>query len=76
MFSARVPPPLQRNAFSKALDAARAAGRDLIDLTISNPTRTGIAYPPHLFAPLSSAEVAEYHPEPFGMRTRARSRRR
>jgi aspartate/methionine/tyrosine aminotransferase len=68
MFSARVPPPLQRNAFSKALDAARAAGRDLIDLTISNPTRSGIAYPPHLFAPLSRAEVAEYHPEPFGMR--------
>src|SRR5688500_3164617 len=69
MFSARVPPPLQRNAFSKALDAARAAGRDLIDLTISNPTRTGIAYPPHLFAPLASAGVAEYHPEPFGMRS-------
>ncbi len=45
MFSARVPPPLQRNAFSRALDAARAAGRDLIDLTISNPTRAGIAYP-------------------------------
>jgi aspartate/methionine/tyrosine aminotransferase len=69
MFSARVPPPLQRNAFSKALDAARAAGRDLIDLTISNPTRTGITYPPHLFAPLSGAGVAEYHPEPFGMRS-------
>jgi len=69
MFSARVPPPQQRNAFSTALDAARAAGHDLIDLTISNPTRAGIAYPPGLFVPLSRAEVAEYHPEPFGMRT-------
>ena len=68
MFSARVPPPLQRNAFSKALEAARAAGRDLIDLTISNPTRVGITYPAHLFAPLSAPEVALYQPEPFGMR--------
>src|SRR5688572_1309558 len=68
MFSARVPPPQQRNAFSTALEAARAAGRDLIDLTVSNPTRAGITYPPALFAPLSAAAVAQYHPEPFGMR--------
>jgi aspartate/methionine/tyrosine aminotransferase len=68
MFSARVPPPLQRNAFSTALGAARAAGRDLIDLTISNPTRSGITYPPDVFAPLSRPEVVHYQPEPLGMR--------
>jgi alanine-synthesizing transaminase len=69
MFSSRVPRQLQVNAFSKALNAARAARRELIDLTISNPTRTGITYPARLFAPLSTPEVAQYRPEPFGMRS-------
>ena len=69
MFSSRVPRQLQVNAFSKALHAARAARRDLIDLTVSNPTRAGITYPARLFAPLSNPEVANYRPEPFGMRS-------
>jgi len=67
MFSSRVPRQLEANAFARALGAARAAGRELIDLTISNPTRAGIVYPEGLFAPLSSSGVAEYAPEPFGM---------
>ena len=45
MFSPRVPRQLEANRFSRALGAARAAGRDLIDLTISNPTGAGIVYP-------------------------------
>ena len=69
MFSPRVPRQLQPNAFSKALHAARAAGHDLIDLTVSNPTRVGIAYPSGLFAPLSQPAVASYDPEPFGLRS-------
>jgi alanine-synthesizing transaminase len=69
MFSSRVPRQLRANAFSQALRAARAAGRELIDLTISNPTRSGIIYPARLFAQLSSPEVADYRPEPFGMRS-------
>ena len=69
MFSSRVPRQLQVNAFSRALNAARGAGRELIDLTISNPTRTGITYPARLFAPLSNPDVANYRPEPFGMRS-------
>jgi hypothetical protein len=69
MFSSRVPRQLQANAFSQALRAARAEGRELIDLTISNPTRSGIVYPARLFAPLSNPEVARYEPEPFGMRS-------
>jgi alanine-synthesizing transaminase len=68
MFSPRVP-LLQANAFSQALSAARARGRELIDLTISNPTSSGITYPARLFAPLSGPEVAHYRPEPFGMRS-------
>ena len=69
MFSPRVPRQLETNAFSRALGAARAAGRELIDLTISNPTRAGIVYPEGLFAPLASAPVAHYTPEPFGLLT-------
>ena len=69
MFSPRVPRQLEANRFSRALGAARAAGRELIDLTISNPTRAGIAYPEGLFAPLASAAVAHYTPEPFGLLT-------
>jgi aspartate/methionine/tyrosine aminotransferase len=69
MFSPRVPRQLEVNALSRALGAARAAGRELIDLTITNPTRAGIDYPPQLFAPLASAAVAQYAPEPFGLLT-------
>ena len=69
MFSSRVPRQLQVNAFSKALTATRAARRELIDLTTSNPTRAGITYPAGLFAALSNPEVANYRPEPFGMRS-------
>jgi alanine-synthesizing transaminase len=69
MFSSRVPRQLQANAFSQALSAARTRGRDLIDLTISNPTRCGITYPAQLFSGLSSPAVAAYRPEPFGTRS-------
>ena len=69
MFFPRVPRQLEANRFSRALGAARAAGRELIDLTISNPTRAGIIYPERLFASLASAGVAQYAPEPFGLLT-------
>jgi aspartate/methionine/tyrosine aminotransferase len=69
MFSSRVPRQLQPNAFARALDRARAAGRELIDLTVSNPTRAGISYPEGLFAALASPEVSSYRPEPFGLRS-------
>ena len=69
MFSSRVPRQRQVNAFSQALTAARTARRELIDLTVSNPTCVGITYPAGLFAALSKPEVANYRPEPFGMRS-------
>jgi alanine-synthesizing transaminase len=67
VFSPRVPRQLDANAFSRALGVARAAGRELIDLTISNPTRAGITYPEGLFAGLASQRVAHYAPEPLGL---------
>lgn len=50
---------------SAALSRARA-GRDVINLTISNPTRAGIAYPEHLLEPLGFDRGLDYSPEPLG----------
>ena len=52
-----------------ALDRARRDGRALIDLTLTNPTRAGIAYPEDLLRGLSAPEAATYSPEPFGSRS-------
>jgi alanine-synthesizing transaminase len=65
MFSSRVPGDRRPNRLSAALSRARA-GRDLINLTLSNPTRAGIAYPEHLLAPLGLDRGLDYSPEPLG----------
>ena len=44
MFSRRTDWRLAANRFTNALDEARASGSELIDLTISNPTRAGLIY--------------------------------
>jgi alanine-synthesizing transaminase len=44
MFSRRTDWKLAANRFTNALDEARASGSELIDLTISNPTRAGLIY--------------------------------
>ena len=66
MFSRRVPHDLARNRLTEAAADLRARGRDLLDLTATNPTRAGIAYPPDLLSPLADARSLEYHPEPLG----------
>jgi alanine-synthesizing transaminase len=65
MFSSRVPDDRRPNRLSAALSRARA-GRDLINLTISNPTRAGIRYPSQLLAGLGGDEGLDYAPEPLG----------
>ena len=67
MFSSRVPARLESNALARALAGARAAGRALIDLTTTKPTRAGIVYPPRQLEPLAGAGAATYSPEPFGL---------
>jgi aspartate/methionine/tyrosine aminotransferase len=66
MFSSRVPDDRRPNRLSTALSRARA-GRDIINLTISNPTRAGIRYPPGLLASLGSDRGLDYSPDPFGL---------
>ncbi len=65
MFSARVP-PLRSNRLARVLARLRAEGRELLDLTTSNPTTVGLTYPPDLLAPLSASAGLVYRPHPFG----------
>jgi alanine-synthesizing transaminase len=67
MFSSRVPRSLEANALSRAVREARAAGRQLIDLTVTNPTRAGFDYPDALLRGLQSPDALRYEPEPFGL---------
>ena len=67
MFSSRVRNDARRNRLTVALDERRAAGLPVVDLTLSNPTRAGFAYPPGLLEPLIQAAALDYDPHPFGL---------
>jgi len=67
MFSSRTPADLSTNHLSELLSAARAEGRSIVDLTESNPTRAGFAYPKDLLRPLGDAGGLTYAPSPFGL---------
>lgn len=66
-FSSRLPADLTTNRLTAALAAARAAGRPIIDLTESNPTRAGFDYPIDLLAPLAAPRGLVYAPEALGV---------
>ena len=65
--SSRLPRESAPNALSRALDALRRDGTSYVDLTESNPTRAGIAYPEDLLAPLSLPAALHYEPHPLGL---------
>jgi aspartate/methionine/tyrosine aminotransferase len=67
MFSSRVPSHLESNRVARAVDRARAEGRPLLDLTVTNPTVAGIPYPSGILDPLSSVGGRRYVPAPLGM---------
>jgi alanine-synthesizing transaminase len=67
MFSSRVPAELGLNRLSAAIQAHRATGRPLIDLTSTNPTSVGIHYPAGLLTALGDPRAHTYQPEPFGL---------
>jgi alanine-synthesizing transaminase len=70
VFSRRTNWNLQPNRFSIALDAHRASGRLLLDLTASNPTSIGLTYDNEkILAALSRQEVLTYEPESKGILT-------
>ena len=67
MFSRRTAWDLRANALAARLEAARAAGAPLIDLTEANPTRAGLLWPTgRIEAALSQPGAATYAPDPRG----------
>ena len=68
MFSDRTNWKLTRNRFTKAWEEVRAAGREVLDLTISNPTRAGFDYDEAaILGALSSPRAMDYDPQPKGL---------
>jgi len=67
VFSSRLPSRLSANAFSQALADLGRRGVAVADLTITNPTRVGVAYPAGLLDGLADSAGLSYHPAPFGL---------
>jgi aspartate/methionine/tyrosine aminotransferase len=67
-FSTRSPGDFRPNRLNEALAARRATGREVLDLTLSNPTRAGIVYPDdEILAALADARSLTYEPTPRGL---------
>ena len=73
MFSSRLPSGLTPNAVSRAAGEARRDGRLRFDLTETNPTRVGLAYPASIPGHLAAAESLVYQPSPFGLEAARRA---
>jgi alanine-synthesizing transaminase len=67
MFSSRVPRDLAPNRLTQAVQRVRAAGRTVLDLTLTNPTAAGIEYPASMPGALADAASARYDPTPLGL---------
>jgi len=68
-FSRRTPPSLEPNALARLRAERLAAGLDLLDLTLSNPTKAGFAYPgEEIRRALAQPSVLAYEPHPRGSR--------
>jgi aspartate/methionine/tyrosine aminotransferase len=67
MFSSRLRQSAGRNRLAVALDRRREAGLPVVDLTLSNPTRAALRYPPDLLRPLADSRALCYEPDPFGL---------
>jgi alanine-synthesizing transaminase len=69
MFSDRTNWKLTRNRLTDALEAARSGGANILDLTVSNPTRAGLRYDEAaILASLSAPLAIDYDPQPKGLR--------
>ncbi len=68
MFSNRTNWKLTRNRFTEALEEARSSGVRVLDLTISNPTRSGLLYEEkQILQSLASPRSMDYDPHPRGL---------
>jgi alanine-synthesizing transaminase len=68
MFSDRTDWRLTQNRFTQAVEEVRARGTQLVDLTVSNPTRVGLEYDAGaILAGLRSKRVLDYDPQAKGL---------
>ena len=67
MFSERTNWKLAQNRFTQALEEVRA-GAEILDLTVSNPTRAGLRYDEAtILGALASPQALDYDPQPKGL---------
>ena len=67
-FAQRTSWNLATNRYSEALEAHRRAGRELLDLTASNPTTIGLHYrDAELLRALANPDAVHYDPQPKGL---------
>lgn len=67
MFSSRTRWDRAPNRLASLLAEARRHGRPVLDLTLSNPTRAGLAAPAETLALLGDSRAADYEPDPRGL---------
>jgi aspartate/methionine/tyrosine aminotransferase len=68
-FSSRTGWDVAESSYAAAVREARASGRRVYDLTVSNPTRCGFSYDAEaLLLPLADVRALVYDPEPRGIR--------
>jgi len=65
-FSRRTNWNTEESALARAHRVRAQAGLPIADLTVSNPTRCGFAYPTDLLASLTNAAALDYDPQPRG----------
>jgi alanine-synthesizing transaminase len=69
MFASRTNWRLETNRLTRALEEHRRSGKELFDLTASNPTTCGFAYPQEeILAALADPRALVYRPESKGLR--------
>ena len=69
MFSRRTDWKLTPNRFTEAQRELAAAGTDVLDLTVSNPTRAELHYDAEaILAALCNPQALDYDPQPKGLR--------
>jgi len=67
-FARRTSWDLTTNRYTDALDAHRRAGREVLDLTASNPTTVGLEYrEDEMLRALANREALRYEPQPKGL---------
>ena len=68
MFSHRTNWELAPTPFARAVEEHRSSGRELLDLSASNPTRIGLRFnDSEILRALSSPRALEYAPDPKGL---------